>query len=265
MQSHLRKNVPPIVADAVLLLLLLLLVLLFRLLRRFDHISAQERFHPQPYMFLSVIPLFFNSWRSFAFAAAHSALASWFTYLGNEILPTQHTNRSLTASLPIQPPSCCIATLPYHKCSSTYPLQTSPSTPSDRPIAFVSNRPWLQCLQQWASRLLRPNSSHNYGFDKSVKPRKTNSKESMSDSSVSFDDLCIWVAIADTELRKHVDVRQEMLSILQTIQEREETLKRGCQNILLSSIYSSQPKIVKDQCSEIVRILLSNRSRRSVL
>ena len=80
----------------------------------------------------------------------------------------------------------------------------------------------------------------------------------MSESSVSFDDLCIWVAIADTELRKHIDVRQEMLTILQTIQEIEDTLKRGSQNVLLSSIYSSQPKNVKDQCSEIVRILLPN-------
>ena len=87
----------------------------------------------------------------------------------------------------------------------------------------------------------------------------------MNDPSVSFDDLCVWVAIADTELRKHVDVRQEMLSILQTVQEREDALKRGSQTILLSSIYSSVPKNVKDQCSEIVRILLSHWSRRSVL
>lgn len=87
----------------------------------------------------------------------------------------------------------------------------------------------------------------------------------MSDLSVPFDDLCIVVAIADTELRKHVDVRQEMLSMLQTIQEREEALKRGSQNILLSSIYSSQPKNVKDHCSEIVRTLLPKWSRRSVL
>ena len=79
----------------------------------------------------------------------------------------------------------------------------------------------------------------------------------MSDSSVPFDDLCIWVAIADIELREHVDVRQEMVSILQTVQEKEDMLKRGSQNILLSTIYSSQPKIVKDQCSEIVRTLFT--------
>lgn len=216
-------------------------------------------------MFFSVIPLFFNSWRSFAFAAAHSALASWFTYLRNETSLIQHTNHSLTASLPIRLPSCCIGTLLDHQHVSTYPSQISPSAPSDHPIASVSNRPWPLCLSQWALRLLRPNSYHNYGFDNSAKPRKTSSKPSMNDPSISSDDLCIWVAIADTELRKHADVRQEMLSILQTIQEREETLKRGCQNILLSSIYSSQPKNVKDQSSEIVRILLFGWSHRSIL
>ena len=126
-------------------------------------------------MFFSVIPLFFNSWRSFAFAAAHSALASWFTYLRNETSLIQHTNHSLTASLPIRLPSCCIGTLLDHQHVSTYPSQISPSAPSDHPIASVSNRPWPLCLSQWALRLLRPNSYHNYGFDNSAKPRKTSS------------------------------------------------------------------------------------------
>lgn len=71
--------------------------------------------------------------------------------------------------------------------------------------------------------------------------------------SIAFEDFCLIVAIADTEFNRTPNVEGEMMRILTQLQKNKEVLKRINQTILVSAIYSSQQKDIKEQCKELVR------------
>lgn len=71
--------------------------------------------------------------------------------------------------------------------------------------------------------------------------------------SIALEDFCLVVAIADTEFNQTPNVEMEMMRILTQLKENEESLRRINQTILVSTIYSSQQKEIKEQCKELVR------------
>jgi hypothetical protein len=71
--------------------------------------------------------------------------------------------------------------------------------------------------------------------------------------SVALEDFCLIVAIADAEFNQTPNVEGEMTRILTQLKKNEEALKRINQTILVSAIYSSQQKEIKEQCKELVR------------
>ena len=71
--------------------------------------------------------------------------------------------------------------------------------------------------------------------------------------SIALEDFCLVVAIADTEFNQTPNVEAEMMRILNQLKKNEEALKRINQTILVSAIYSSQQKEIREQCKELVR------------
>lgn len=71
---------------------------------------------------------------------------------------------------------------------------------------------------------------------------------------ISVEDFCILVAISELSLPQDVCIEREFASVLPEVIHCEESLRKLCQNVLLSSIYSSQVRDIKVLGKEIASI-----------
>lgn len=92
--------------------------------------------------------------------------------------------------------------------------------------------------------------NHQFFGKSAIQVDKSYEEEQMS---VALEDFCLIVAIADAEFNQTPNVEGEMTRILTQLKKNEEALKRINQTILVSAIYSSQQKEIKEQCKELVR------------